>query len=485
MNNYAEKTDRADMNNGSAEEVIYFSDIWRGFIRFWWLCLITTLAAALLGFAVMKLALPPEYTASATFTVQTQTAGTVGSLTDYSFDYNRSTADLLSQTFPYILQSNLLQDAICDDLGLERLKNTTMTASSVTGTNMFTLTAVGHDPQLTYDVLISAIENYPSIAEYVVGNTELHMMTPAQLPDEPSNNDSVLKITAVSALLGFALGLAWIVAYAAIRRTVRTGEDIRRKLNSTCLDIIPEVIFKKHQRRIDTSVLLTNPHVGGGFAESIRSLRNSVIRAAKAGEKVIMITSTAPGEGKTTITVNLASALAKNDKRVLVIDTDLRNQSVNRALKLPEPQADGDGTATVVTEAEKAGFTVINFAPDENGIWKLVSGGLLKKYIDSYRDSYDYILIDTPPCGLTSDPIAVAQMADAALIIIKQDTVRLTRIQSAVDSLLATDVRMLGCVLNGASSGVAGYGSNYGYGKYGGYGRYGKYGYGYGSEKKK
>ena len=106
---------------------------------------------------------------------------------------------------------------------------------------------------------------------------------------------------------------------------------------------------------------------------------------------------------------------------------------------------------------------------------------------DEPRDSNDYILVDTPPCGLISDAMFIAQHADAAVFITYQDAVRISRIKKNLDTLMSTDIRILGCVLNGTAQGFSGYG----YGKYGyGYG-YGKYGYGYGygeygkSDKKK
>ena len=104
----------------------------------------------------------------------------------------------------------------------------------------------------------------------------------------------------------------------------------------------------------------------------------------------------------------------------------------------------------------------------------------IKDIFDSVRDKYDYILVDTPPCGLISDSMFIAQASDAALYVILQDTVRVTKIRSGLDNIMSANVRVIGCVLNGALSGITGYGYNYGYG-YGGYRSYGKYsGYGYG-----
>lgn len=98
--------------------------------------------------------------------------------------------------------------------------------------------------------------------------------------------------------------------------------------------------------------------------------------------------------------------------------------------------------------------------------------------LDKLRDSYDLIIIDTPPCGLISDTEVIARAADAAVYVILQDTVRVSRIKEGLGNLLLANARVIGAVFNGAQSGLTGYGENYGYGAYGYYGKYG-YGYGY------
>jgi len=95
------------------------------------------------------------------------------------------------------------------------------------------------------------------------------------------------------------------------------------------------------------------------------------------------------------------------------------------------------------------------------------------------RPLFDYIIIDTPPCGLLTDASIVAEVADTVLYVIDQDGVRTPRIRAAMDTVLGKNARFMGCILNNAASGLIGYGSNYGYGygyRYGKYGKYGKYG---------
>ena len=489
-------TDSISKNNqktqveDEARVELYIGDLWRGAVKFWWLCPVLAIILGTVIFIEGYLSFTPSYTVSATFTVQTQDVSANGdAVSSYSFYYNRTTAAQLSETFPFILESNLLQDTICDDLGVKSLP-ATISASSVRDTNMFTMTAVGSDAKATYDTLISAIDNYPVVAEYVVGSTKLNMISEPVMPEEPSNKGGYMDNVIFGVAFGLLIGIAWIVVYAIFRNTIRTKQDIREKLNRRCLGVLPSVIFKKHNQVIDRSLLLNNPQVGEGFLESVRALRNSVIQATDGKYKVIMVSSAAPGEGKTTVTCNLASSISKVDKRVLLVEGDLRNPSVLNLVENNERKLIDENKDLRIEKIESLGIDLLTFKFVENETWKVINASFLKETFEKFKNCYDYIIVDSPPCGLTSDPAVIAEASDAAILVIKQDNVRITRIQRSVESLLSADVNVIGCVLNSVSSGWSGYGNTYRYGRYGryGYGKYGygygKYGYGYGETKK-
>lgn len=452
-----------------------FDGFFRAFLRFWWVCLILAVIGAGLMFYKSYIRFTPVYKSSVTFTVKTQEIGVSGSgISSYSFYYDRSTANQLASTFPSIMQSNILSDIICRELGLSYMP-ASLSASSVSGTNMFTMTSTGYNPQLTYDVLLSAMENYPEVADYVIGNTTLEILTEPSFPENPSNTHAWKKQVALGFAAGFALGLCWVLLYTFMRKTIRNREDVKTKLNQQCIAVLPQVVFKKYKREIDRSVVLTNPLVDSGFLESLRAMRNTILHLTK-DKKVIMISSTAPGEGKTTVAVNIALSLAKNDKRVLLVDGDMRNPSVNKLLKIESRVSDPDDIfSTGITKVPDTTMHVLNFNTESHALWKVLKVEHLRRLFDNLRPDYDYIIVDTSPCGLTSDPSIVAQAVDAALFVIKHDTVRATRVAYALDTITSAGVKVIGCILNGLETGFTGYG-NYGY-KYGGYGRYGNYGY--------
>lgn len=479
--------DNKKSKNESLE--IYFTDFLKGLRRFWSLCLIL---AVLFAGAKMYLAhrrYAPLYTSSASFTIRTQNnTSSISGVSVYSFYYDSSTASQLTATFPYILKSEILQDAICNDMKLSALP-AYLSASSVENSNLFTLSATGRDPQMTYDVLLSAIDNYPEASKYVVGNIRLEMIESPEVATAPSNSPGYLSSAFRGAMMGLILGLLWILIYTLSRKTIRTKDEIKNELNLDTLGVIPRVVFKRYVKPADRDILFTNEKINSEFLESFRVVRNTLLNFLEKDKKVFVVTSTAPGEGKTTTTINLALSLVALGKKVLLVDADMRHLSVIHALNLNKGEVKAkkvirfkqSGDIFRVASAKKYGLDLL--LPDtENAGSKLYFDSKnLKMVFDNYRNEYDCILVDTPPCGLVSDTLYTAQQADGVIYVIHQDVVRVSKIRSGIDNLLSTDVNIIGCVLNGAIAPGSGYGYGYGY-KYGygyGYG-YGYYGYGYG-----
>lgn len=462
-------------NTAQAEKdlTLYFSDFLRGFQKFWWICV---LLAVLLGgwmFYRNYVRFVPMYRAAATFTVHTQneTLSGDGGMSAYSFYYDRTTADQLAIVFPYVLQSNILQEKVCEDLGVSGMP-ASISVECVAGTNMVTISATGRNPELVYQVLLSVIDNYDYVTEYIIGPTKLVTISPPEVPETPYNARDWKGAAGKGAVIGGGIGAAWICLYAILRQTVRTKEDIRRELNQTCIGVLPRVAFKRHKRHIDTNILLTNPLVSGEFLESVRLLRGAVQNGWKDGEQVLVVTSTAPGEGKSVLTVNLAAMLAKGGARVLVIDADLRNSGISKLLSglqaedLAPPRAQAAPMPCVLRRFGRLGIQVLTFDVPANQLRRIVRTNKMRQLVDGLRAEYDCILIDTPPCGMISDAAIIAGAADAAVYVVRQDTVLTARIREGINTLASSNVRLMGCVLNGAAVGFGGYGYGYGYGGY-------------------
>lgn len=488
MNNNVTNNDTA---NSTVELKILLSDVWRGAMKFGWIAVALAVLFSGIQFYRSYVRYVPEYTVSATFTVQTENKVLSGEngVSAYSFFYNKNTADQLASVFPHIISNPILKTQVCEELGVPNLP-ASITANCISDTNMVTLTAKGGDPQLTYDTLMSVIKNYSSVADYIIGRTKLVIISEPVVPEKPSNQMAWRSSVLSAALIGVVLGIGWILVYAILRKTIRTKEDIRNILNQNCIGVLPQVVFKKYRRKINTDVILTNPLIGNDFLESLRLLRSSVRKSLKDGEKVIMITSTAPDEGKSVVTVNLASIFARNDNKVLVVDCDLRDSGVSVLVNsvTGKESVKNETELYEIRHIEALGIDFLSFKDSEKNLQSIIRTPVLKKIFAELKEDYDLVLIDTPPCGIISDASIIAGAAEALIYIIRQDAVMQTAIRTGISAMLETESKLLGCILNGATGGPGGYGNYYKYGGYNKYYRYGysrKYGYGYGYGKQK
>ena len=226
-----------------------------------------------------------------------------------------------------------------------------------------------------------------------------------------------------------------------------------------------------------------NKRVSGSFQESIRSLRIKLLRRLESGKcHAILVTSTMPGEGKTTVSTNLALALSKNGARVILVDMDLRRPSVKKALGITTPS-----NGLVELRERKVKSVGECLSEIEGSTLKLLAGDVprkstrpisarwLKSLIDTLRSQADFIIVDTPPCGLLADSANIASAVDNALYVIGAGGVEISQILDSLQFLSESGTSVIGCVLNGVETHLSGgYGYGYGYG-YGGY----SYGYGY------
>ena len=241
--------------------------------------------------------------------------------------YNEKTAQVMADTFPSILTSNLLQKKVMDSLNIGSVPSLSVTASAQA--SILTLRVRDTDPERAYKVLNAVIEFYPEVAEFVVGSTSLVLLDESGLPTQPTSTFNIRYYLIRGGILGAFLWCVLVAAMILVKNTIHNEEELRKSLNTPCLGQIPSV---KLSRKMPYP-LIHRYKGGSGFGESVRLLRLRVEKAMEEeGKKILLVSSAVPGEGKTTISVNLAVSLSQKGKRVLLVDCDLRNPSVVNTL---------------------------------------------------------------------------------------------------------------------------------------------------------
>lgn len=214
--------------------------------------------------------------------------------------------------------------------------------------------------------------------------------------------------------------------------------------------------------------------------ESYKSLRTN-IQLCGSDIKVILVTSATPNEGKSSVSFNLAVSLAEAGKRVIFIDADLRKSvlvgryKINKSVKgLTHFLSGINKFEEVVYSTNVENLFSVFSGPVPPNPAELLGNKTFKLLVKTLRETYDYVIIDTPPLGSVIDSAIVAQECDGAVLVVAANTVSYKFIQNTLEQLKKTDCQILGAVLNKVDMSENGYYGKY-YGNY--YGRYyGNYG---------
>ena len=249
-----------------------------------------------------------------------------------SFSYtpytNIQSAQDMAEIFPYILTSGVLKDVVAQDMGLDYLPGQ-ITVEAEEGMNMLTISVSGDDPQMAYNILQSVIKNYPEVAEYIFGETSLQILDETGIPSDTRREVVIRGSWRRGFLQGAVLDVIIVCLYAFSKRTVRSREKIKKQINLRDLGSLPYIRQKKRRKASYNNINILNERTLPSYVEAIRRLRIRVLREMDLKEKkVLMVTSSVPGEGKTTVSVNLAIELARQGKKVILVDCDPRNPSV-------------------------------------------------------------------------------------------------------------------------------------------------------------
>ncbi len=417
----------------------------------------------------------PYYEASASFTVQV-----TNPFYATQQHYNASAAEQMAQTFPYVLSSNALSQQVMEKLNISYMP--VMNVSVLGKTNIVSLSVRSGDPQLCYDVLNCVMEVYPSVAEFVVGPTTMSLMSESGIPQAPVNSRNYSGSIAKGALLGIVIWMGLSGLYWMTHRTVGSEDDLAKLVNLECLGKIPNVRGFTGKKNSYACPILTDSSDKFGFNEAVRLMRVRVEREMeKHHSNVLLVTSTIANEGKTTLSINLALALEKKGKRVLLVDCDLRNPSVAQAMGHPcglglsdflQHKAELD--QVLHRENNRNLFTIRGGKPVSRPEM-LLHGAALKNLIASAKNSFDYVILDTPPCALMADTAELLTMADCALLSVRQNFACRRQILEGVQIMGDSHKPILGCVMNMNVPRISSSGYSY-YGYYGSYGSYGHHG---------
>ena len=434
-------------------------------------------AAAFLGITgAYSLRSTPEYASSATLavTVKGNSSGSYASL---------STAKELAEVFSEVFQSDTLRRLIVEDTGEEAAAGD-LSIQLVAETNLMVLTATADSPRGAYRIIQSALDNYGAVSEHLFSNARLDTLKRPSIPYAPSNPTDVSGLRRLGTAAAVLLAAAVIALLSYCRFTVKKRETAKRQLDGRILGVIPyERKFRtlreaRKRRKKNRALLISSRLVGAPFVESFR--RAAAVlerRLRRQGQKVVVVTSVAENEGKSSSAANLALALSQRGRRVLLIDGDMRKPALYRIFErkdtgrsLSDCLMGKCGLSDIRTE-EAENLTVLYQFHGVSGTGALLAGEAMEALLAECRESADFILVDTPPMNVSADTEALLRHADAAVVTVRQDWTEAGAVNDAGDVIRKSRADFAGYLLNAFRAELPWTGRAYGY--YGGYGNQG------------
>ena len=244
-----------------------------------------------------------------------------------------------------------------------------------------------------------------------------------------------------------ALGLAFFFEYLDNR--IKTPDEVKAHLGLPFLGMVPALFGD------DVKDPLMNNGVPANFAEAFRAIRTNVLfSSAEEGSKTIVITSTAPGEGKTTVASNIGIALAQASQRVLIVDADMRKPRVHSVFG----QTQEPGLSNVLVGNAKASEAIRGTAV--SGLWTMTAGMLppnpsellgskrFKDFISTLGQHFDWVIIDTPPVMAVTDSCIAAHRTHGTIFVVGAEMTSRFATRRAVEQLRQAKCDVIGAILN-------------------------------------
>ena len=310
----------------------------------------------------------------------------------------------------------------------------------------------------------------------------------AELPDRPLSAGRIRRL-ALGVIIGLLIGLGGAILRDGMNTSIRRRDDVERILQIPGLAVIPRFMNAGPTGRFARALpalakngngnghgsnriagLVTIHDAGSSEAEAYKTLRtNLIFSQAVQTLRSIVVTSAAPGEGKTTTAANLAVSFAQQGMRVLIVDCDLRRSRLHKMFGVPREPGVTEcvlgitDTETAPLETSVTGLYVLPSGQLPPNPSELLGGERMRKTLAALGEAFDLIVLDTPPLLAASDAAILSTIADGVVLVVRAGVTEAEAGQQALQQLSAVGARVVGAVLNDPDAKVHKYGGYYKY----------------------
>ncbi|MBD5786518.1 polysaccharide biosynthesis tyrosine autokinase [Cellulosimicrobium terreum] len=418
----------------------------------WAVIVALALIGALAAFAYAR-STPPSYTATAKVYVSLNNGETTSDLLQGSAFVKN-----LIDSYAALADMPVVLDAVAQDVGIDgpgRSLAGTVTANALLNTSIIEISVVDGSAERSAAIANSVATNLSETVERLSPTSEsggdsvsLDVVSEATVPAWPSAPRTKF-LVATGGFVGLALGLVTALLWSALDTRIRTQRDIEALIadGTAILGSIP-----RSRRRGAPLAVVDDPL--SATAEAYRKIQTNLSYIDVADPaRAFVVTSSVPGEGKSTTARNIALTLAEGTRRVLLLDADLRRPSVSESFGLESSAGlttvllGRAGIDDVVQSVGVKNLDVLPSGPLPPNPHQLIESSAMRGLLKAAREAYDVVVIDTPPLLPVSDAAVLATMADGTILVVGGKRVRRQQLRQSLRSLSAVGGRILGVVM--------------------------------------
>ena len=330
-----------------------------------------------------------------------------------------------------------------------------------------------------YDILLKRMKETDITGELKTSNVRIvdHAEIPIS-PVRPKKKQNILLAAVVGLTIG--IGLAFFLEY--LDNTIKSPEDVERYLNTTLLGVLEKVRIPKSEKQVSFETL-THEMPKSTFAEAMRNIRTSIMLSSTDNpKKLLLVTSTQPGEGKTFIASNLAIIIAKTGKKTLLVDTDFRKPRIHKVFSVDtQPGLTNHfigetDLESIIKPTIVPGLSIVTCGLIPPNPSEMLGSHSMETFCKNVKERFDTVIFDTPPVMTVTDAVVLSNIVNGIIYVIKSGETAKEMARRSILQLSGKKSEILGVVMNSVDVSRGSYYQHY-------YSSYYKYGYVYGEEE--
>ena len=377
----------------------------------------------------------------------------------------------LVETYTKIIKSKLVLDQVISETGItytaqELGENVSVEAYE--NTEMLKISVTDSDPELSASIANSIAQVFSGEVAKIYQMNNISVIDIAQIPEEVSNNTLVRDVFIALFISIFgSIGVIFIIYY--FDDSIKLTDDLEEEIGMPVIaKVFKSDIGSKNRGKVE---LLVQKYPKSVVSESIKTLRTNLQFSSVDSElKTILITSSIPGEGKSFISANLAISFTQTDKKVLIVDCDMRKGRQHRIFKLSNTKGlsnllidDMANYKDYINKTSIKNLYVITRGTVPPNPSELLNSNKNNELIKILKSKFDIIIFDGVPCNGLPDSIIMSKLVDKVLIVSSESVTPRSVLESTKKQLKNVEAPVAGDVLNNVNRKNSKYGKYYGY----------------------